>query len=138
MKKKIERSEHLKNLASAAVLAMVGRLQNEAQVLISPMNYGRIVREVFNGLEEGVPFPPKESNKEKDPDYDELYDKAARLVVKNQDASASLLQRTLRIGYSRASNLLDTMEIDGLISEPSRIGPARVLVKPDYFKEIDK
>jgi len=68
---------------------------------------------------------------------DELYDEAARLVVAERQASASFLQRRMRIGFSRAARLIDLMERDGLLGPPQGSKPREVLVKPDYFSEID-
>ena len=45
---------------------------------------------------------------------DELFDEAARLVVAERMASASFLQRRMRIGFSRASRLIDMMEREGV------------------------
>jgi S-DNA-T family DNA segregation ATPase FtsK/SpoIIIE len=68
---------------------------------------------------------------------DDLYDEAARIVVSSGQASISYLQRRLRIGFSRAARLVDMMEADGLVS-PAAGGKAReVLVKKDYFEEVD-
>ena len=68
---------------------------------------------------------------------DELYDKAVRLVVEMGKASTSALQRRLRIGYGRAASLLDAMEADDIVGPPDGSRPREVLVKPDYFEEID-
>ncbi|HYL06599.1 MAG TPA: DNA translocase FtsK 4TM domain-containing protein [Thermoanaerobaculia bacterium] len=68
---------------------------------------------------------------------DELYDEAARLVVAERQASASFLQRRMRIGFSRAARLIDIMERDGLLGPPQGSKPREVLVKPDYFAELD-
>jgi len=46
---------------------------------------------------------------------DELYEKALAIVLENRKASASLLQRRLKIGYARAARLLDLMEENGVI-----------------------
>ncbi|HSC29546.1 MAG TPA: DNA translocase FtsK 4TM domain-containing protein [Vicinamibacterales bacterium] len=68
---------------------------------------------------------------------DDMYDEAARIVVSSGQASISYLQRRLRIGFSRAARLVDMMEAEGLVS-PGVGGKAReVLVKKDYFEEID-
>jgi DNA segregation ATPase FtsK/SpoIIIE, S-DNA-T family len=68
---------------------------------------------------------------------DDLYDEAARIVVSSGQASISYLQRRLRIGFSRAARLVDMMEAEGLVSA-SVGGKAReVLVKKDYFEEVD-
>ena len=70
---------------------------------------------------------------------DDLYDEAARIVVSSGQASISYLQRRLRIGFSRAARLVDMMEMDGLVSPPnsSSGGKREVLVKKDYFEEVD-
>ena len=46
---------------------------------------------------------------------DDLYRQAVEEVRKSGKASISLLQRRLRIGYSRAARLIDQMEADGII-----------------------
>ena len=51
-------------------------------------------------------------------------------------ASASFLQRRMRIGFSRAARLIDMMEQDGLLGPPQGSKPREVLVKPDYFEEL--
>ena len=68
---------------------------------------------------------------------DELYDEAARIVVSSGQASISYLQRRLRIGFSRAARLVDMMEMDGLVSAAVGGKPREVLVKKDYFDEVD-
>jgi S-DNA-T family DNA segregation ATPase FtsK/SpoIIIE len=68
---------------------------------------------------------------------DDLYEEAARLVVAERQASASFLQRRMRVGFSRAARLIDMMERDGLLGPPQGSKPREVLVKPDYFEEID-
>jgi DNA segregation ATPase FtsK/SpoIIIE, S-DNA-T family len=68
---------------------------------------------------------------------DELYDEASRIVVSSGQASISYLQRRLRIGFSRAARLVDMMEMDGLVSAAAGGKPREVLVKKDYFEEVD-
>ena len=68
---------------------------------------------------------------------DDLYDQASRIVVSSGQASISYLQRRLRIGFSRAARLVDMMELDGLVSPGASGKPREVLVKPDYFEEVD-
>jgi S-DNA-T family DNA segregation ATPase FtsK/SpoIIIE len=68
---------------------------------------------------------------------DDLYDEAARIVVSSGQASISYLQRRLRIGFSRAARLVDMMEAEGLVSPAVGGKPREVLVKKDYFDEVD-
>lgn len=60
---------------------------------------------------------------------DELYEEAYKLVVQMQKASASLLQRKLRIGYARAARLLDLLEERGVIGPQDGAKPREVYVK---------
>ncbi len=69
---------------------------------------------------------------------DDLYEEAARLVVAERQASASFLQRRMRIGFSRAARLIDMMEREGLLGPSQGSKPRDVLVKADYFEEIDR
>jgi len=65
-------------------------------------------------------------------DRDELVEKAIELVSSTQRASASMLQRQLRIGYPRASRLMDQLEEMGIVGEAQGGGREReVLVEPD-------
>jgi S-DNA-T family DNA segregation ATPase FtsK/SpoIIIE len=75
------------------------------------------------------------SNDPSDQD-DDLYAEAAQLVVTERQASASFLQRRMRVGFSRAARLIDMMERDGLLGPPQGSKPREVLVRPDYFQEV--
>ena len=50
-------------------------------------------------------------------EQDELFDEAVRIILKSRRGSASLLQRALGIGYTRASRLLDLMSAEGIVGE---------------------
>jgi S-DNA-T family DNA segregation ATPase FtsK/SpoIIIE len=63
-----------------------------------------------------------------DPDEDPLLDRAIEVVVQAQSASTSLLQRRLRVGYTRAGRLIDMLERRGIISGYEGSKPRRVLV----------
>ena len=54
--------------------------------------------------------------------------KAIEIVVQTQTASVSLLQRRLRVGYTRAGRLIDMLERRGIISGYEGSKPRRVLV----------
>lgn len=62
-------------------------------------------------------------------DSDELYDEAVAVVASAQKASASLLQRRLQVGYSRAARLLDLMEEKGVIGPGNGAKPREVYVE---------
>ncbi len=63
-----------------------------------------------------------------DPDEDALLDRAIEIVVQTQTASVSLIQRRLRVGYTRAGRLIDMLERRGIISGYEGSKPRRVLV----------
>ncbi len=63
-----------------------------------------------------------------DPDEDPLLERAIEIVVQTQTASVSLLQRRLRVGYTRAGRLIDMLERRGIISGYEGSKPRRVLV----------
>ena len=59
-------------------------------------------------------------------DTDELYNEAVRVVREAKKASASLLQRRLKVGYARAARLLDIMEEKGAIGPGEGAKPREV------------
>jgi S-DNA-T family DNA segregation ATPase FtsK/SpoIIIE len=63
-----------------------------------------------------------------DPDQDDLLEQAARLVVESGTASVSMVQRRLRVGYTRAGRLIDMLERRGIISGYEGSKPRQVLV----------
>jgi S-DNA-T family DNA segregation ATPase FtsK/SpoIIIE len=63
-----------------------------------------------------------------DPDSDELLDEAIRVVVETETASVSMIQRRLRVGYTRAGRLIDMLERRGVISGYEGSKPRQVLV----------
>jgi S-DNA-T family DNA segregation ATPase FtsK/SpoIIIE len=67
---------------------------------------------------------------------DPLYDDAVRLILNTDQASSSMLQRRLRVGYARAARLIDMMELDGIVG-PSQGSQAReILVGPEYLRDM--
>jgi len=62
---------------------------------------------------------------------DPLYEKAREIVIEYQKASASLLQRRLKIGYARAARILDMLEERGVIGPADGAKPREVYIKPE-------
>lgn len=60
---------------------------------------------------------------------DELYDKAVAIVAEAQQASVSMVQRRLRIGYNRASRLVEKMEQEGIVGPADGAKPRAVLIQ---------
>jgi DNA segregation ATPase FtsK/SpoIIIE, S-DNA-T family len=87
--------------------------------------------------DETITAEEKQAGADLDFEKDDLYDEAARIVVSSGQASISYLQRRLRIGFSRAARLVDMMEAEGLVSGGAGGKAREVLVKKDYFDEVD-
>ncbi len=68
---------------------------------------------------------------------DELYDQAKEIVIRSGKASASLLQRRLRVGYARAARLLDILEENGVVGPGDGAKPRQVFIDQGAEKEIE-
>jgi DNA segregation ATPase FtsK/SpoIIIE, S-DNA-T family len=79
---------------------------------------------------------PEDADGDFDPDEDPLLDRAIEVVVTAQTASVSLLQRRLRVGYTRAGRLIDMLERRGIISPYEGSKPRRVLVSEHELERL--
>lgn len=74
-----------------------------------------------------------------DNERDARFDEALRLVVIHQQGSASLLQRRMKVGYSRAARLVDELEAAGIVGPPNGSSKGReVLVDENYLEELEE
>jgi S-DNA-T family DNA segregation ATPase FtsK/SpoIIIE len=62
-------------------------------------------------------------------EYDDRYDDAVALVTQNGQASISMVQRHLRIGYNRAARIIECMEREGIVGPADGAKPREVLVR---------
>jgi len=86
--------------------------------------------EYEEGILEGAGCDKREQSRE-----DELVDEAIDIVVRTGVASASLLQRKLRVGYARAARLIDLMEEMGIVGAYEGSKPRAVLMSPEELDE---
>jgi S-DNA-T family DNA segregation ATPase FtsK/SpoIIIE len=75
-------------------------------------------------------------DEEMSPDRDDLLDEAARIVVESGTASVSMIQRRLRVGYTRAGRLIDMLERRGIISGYEGSKPRQVLASGADLRRI--
>ncbi|MCL2617300.1 MAG: FtsK/SpoIIIE domain-containing protein, partial [Defluviitaleaceae bacterium] len=68
-------------------------------------------------------------------DTDEFFDAAAEFVISKDKASASLLQRQFRIGYNRASRLIEDLEAKGIVGPEDGAKPRKVLMNAYQWRE---
>jgi S-DNA-T family DNA segregation ATPase FtsK/SpoIIIE len=64
---------------------------------------------------------------------DELYETAAKLIIETGQASVSILQRRLRLGYTRAARLIDMMQDEGLVGPYRGSKPREILVNREQW-----
>jgi S-DNA-T family DNA segregation ATPase FtsK/SpoIIIE len=69
-----------------------------------------------------------------DSDEDELFDQAVQIILEAKQASVSLLQRRMRIGYTRAARLIDSMEAKGIIGPYEGSKPREVLYTLEGYR----
>jgi len=67
---------------------------------------------------------------EDEDEFDEKYDEAVALVASAQQASISMVQRKLRVGYNRAARMIEIMEKEGVVGPSDGVKPRDVYVKP--------
>ncbi|MFH1784702.1 MAG: DNA translocase FtsK [bacterium] len=82
--------------------------------------------DVFHTIRDGSPG---------DIQKDVLFDDAIKVIINTGQASISLLQRRLGIGYNRSARLIDCLESKGIIGPPDGTKPREILVSEDYSQE---
>ena len=73
---------------------------------------------------------------EVDSEFDELIDAAAEVVVETGQASVSMLQRRLKLGYARAARLVDQLEEKGIVGPFEGSKPRQLLVTKEQWQEM--
>ncbi len=71
--------------------------------------------DLSSNLEKELEVPTEETMNFSEEENDPLYEEAKKLVIENKKASASFLQRRMRVGYARAARLIDIMEERGVV-----------------------
>jgi len=66
---------------------------------------------------------------------DELYEQAVRVIMESNQASVSILQRRMRLGYTRAARIIDMMEQEGLIGPFEGSKPRKILIDREAWLE---
>ena len=67
-----------------------------------------------------------DENRDDDIELDEKYDKAVDLVIQTGQASISMIQRRLRVGYNRAARMIEAMETHGIVGPSDGVRPREV------------
>jgi len=134
------------------------KLLGNGDMLFSPINASKPIRaqgsfvsekeikNIVSFLEENGPAPEyqesilnqnKGQNGETEEDVneeeDELFEDAVDTIINNNQASISILQRKLRIGYTRAARLIDIMENRGMVGPYDGRNPRKILLSKDDY-----
>ena len=72
-----------------------------------------------------------------DDDTDILFTDAVEIILNEESASISLLQRKLKIGYARAGRIIDQMEEKGIVGPSEGSKPRKILIPKDYLERRD-
>jgi S-DNA-T family DNA segregation ATPase FtsK/SpoIIIE len=74
-------------------------------------------------------YEPESADEKPDGDFDEKYDQAVELVTDLGQASISLVQRYMKIGYNRAARIIERMEQEGIVGPSDGAKPRKVLAR---------
>jgi len=69
-------------------------------------------------------------------EYDELIDAAAEVILETGQASVSMLQRRLKLGYARAARLVDQLEEKGIVGPFDGSKPRQLLITKEQWQEM--
>ncbi|WP_438350197.1 DNA translocase FtsK 4TM domain-containing protein [Paenibacillus sp. FA6] len=145
------------NVDSRTILDMAGaeKLLGRGDMLFMPMGSSKPVRvqgayltdqEVENIVDyardqgqaeydESLVPEIEEPSSNGDEMLDELYDQAVQIILEAKQASVSLLQRRMRVGYTRAARLIDSMEARGIIGPYEGSKPREVLISMEEYQQ---
>jgi S-DNA-T family DNA segregation ATPase FtsK/SpoIIIE len=90
----------------------------------------------FDELTETVDLGPEGTGDTGVRGEDDLFEEARRVVVLHQSGSTSLLQRRLRVGYTRAGRLMDMLEEAGVVGPFTGSKAREVLIKPENLADL--
>lgn len=106
----------------------VERVVNSIKNQIDEVVYDEeIIKNIEAGVSESESF---------DEDVDDLFYDAVKIILEENSASISLLQRKMKIGYARAGRIIDEMESRSIIGKQEGSKPRKILVGYDYLDNI--
>jgi S-DNA-T family DNA segregation ATPase FtsK/SpoIIIE len=107
----------------------VERVANYLRAQGVPQYLDEVTRD--EGDEPELPLTPRDNPQDR---FDDLYDEAVAIVIRDQKASTSYIQRRLGIGYNKAATLIERMEEEGVVGAPNNAGKREILARrPEEF-----
>ena len=116
--------------------------ESEVQAVVDYISNTQSVQfdeEILEHMENAVLSDAEKNDKNKDQEentVDELFAVAVKYVVDAGQASISMLQRKLRVGYARAGRLIDEMAARGLVSQSEGSKSREVLITREQYREL--
>ena len=129
-----------KPLGSSHMERVQGAYITEEEIALLVNHWRRQAEPEFR--EELMRRPPNPKDVKKgeddmfDPDSDDLLADAAQLVIETGSASVSMLQRRLRVGYTRAGRLIDMLERRGVVGPWEGSKPRQILIDADEAEHV--
>ena len=112
---------------------------------VSDLEVERVVNSIKSQIEEVIydeeiirNIEEEYSETEKFDDVDDLFYDAVKIILEENTASISLLQRKMKIGYARAGRIIDEMEKKSIISKQDGSKPRKILIGIDYLNSIEE
>lgn len=92
---------------------------------------------IMDEIEKNAVLDKKEKDTCSDSDDDPMLQDAVKCILDNNQASTSLLQRKLRLGYARAGRIMDQMEQKGIVGPANGSKPREILISAQRWSEIN-
>ena len=92
---------------------------------------------IMDEIEKNAVLDKKEKDTYSDNDDDPMLQDAVKCILDNNQASTSLLQRKLRLGYARAGRIMDQMEQKGIVGPANGSKPREILISAQRWSEIN-
>lgn len=114
---------------------------------VSPQELQRVVKfiksqakpqYIDNILNTSIPYKIFPEQKEEDEEKDPLFKKSVCIVLRDYNASATHLQRRLKIGFAKAGRFIDLMQKKGIVGPPQGAKPREILIPPEEVERFLK
>ena len=112
---------------------VINFVKQQGQAIYDSGLQDEIERSVEKDAKKGEPEEPADSDDNNGGDLDELFNEAVEVVLDSKQASVSMLQRRLKLGYSRAARIVDQMEEQGVVGPYEGSKPRQVLLTREQW-----
>lgn len=115
---------------------VINFVKESAEVEYSEDILAQIEKAAEEGVSNGGDDKKQETSGPLGPDYDELLPQAVDVILETKQASVSMLQRRLKLGYARAARIVDQMEELGIVGPFEGSKPRQLLINKQQWQEM--